>query len=112
MPVDNGNQFGGVIRIGGTTADPNITLNADGNIQCKQLNGNNVRINVEPNDPANYTTTTIDGEEQQVYNGPTLDVKERLTKADVALQNLKTAVATAVDFAELKAAMTTALADI
>ena len=101
-----------------------IQVNADGVGATVQIRGNgsatfagninagNVTFNLETDDPANYTTTTVDGEEQQVYNGPTLDVKERLTKADVALQNLKTAVATAVDFAELKAAMTTALADI
>ena len=60
---------------------------------------------------ATYQTVTKT-RDISTYTGPTLDVKERLTKADVALQNLKTAVATAVDFAELKAAMTTALADI
>ena len=61
----------------------------------------------------NYTTTTdADGNESRVYNGPTLDVKDRLTKADAALQTLKTAAAAAVDFAELKAAIATALADI
>ena len=76
------------------------------------ITGKNVTFNLEPENPANYTTTTVDGEEQQVYNGPTLDVKERLTKADTALQTLKTAAAAAVDFAELKAAIATALADI
>ena len=38
----------------------------------------NTTFNLEPDNPANYTTTMIDGEEQQVYSGPTLDVKERL----------------------------------
>ena len=50
--------------------------------------------------------------EIRTYTGPTLDVKERLTKADTALQTLKTAAAAAADFAELKAAIATALADI
>ena len=72
---------------------------------------------LEPDNDANYVTTTDVDEkgktvETRVYNGPTLDVKERLTKADTALQTLKTAAAAAVDFAELKAAITTALADI
>ena len=60
-------------------------------------------------DPETGEETTV---ETQVYNGPTLDVKERLTKADTALQTLKTAAAAAVDFTELKTAIATALADI
>ena len=32
----------------------------------------------EPDNPANYVTTMVDGEETRVYNGPTLDVKDRL----------------------------------
>ena len=74
-------------------------------------------LNLEPDNDANYVTTTDvdeDGNtvETRVYNGPTLDVKERLTKADTALQTLKSAAAAAVDFAELKAAIATALVDI
>ena len=70
-------------------------------------------IQTEPDNDANYTTTTdAEGNTTRVYNGPTLDVKERLTKADTALQNLKTAAAAASDFASLKAAIATALADI
>jgi len=45
-------------------------------------------------------------------NGTTLDVKDRLQKTDAALQALKTAASSAVDFAELKSAIATALADI
>ena len=77
----------------------------------------NVTIELEPDNDDNYVSTTdVDEEgntvETRVYNGPTLDVKERLSKADTALQTLKTAAAAAVDFAELKAAIATALADI
>ena len=76
-----------------------------------------LQINLEPDNDANYITTDdVDEEgntvENRVYNGPTLDVKERLTKADNALIALKAAATAATDFAELKAAMTTALADI
>ena len=43
------------------------------------ITANNVTFNLEPDNPANYTTTTdADGNETQVYNGPTLDVKDRL----------------------------------
>jgi hypothetical protein len=42
----------------------------------------------------------------------TLDVKDRLQKADAALQALKTAAASATDFTSLQSAIVTALADI
>ena len=76
-----------------------------------------IQINTEPDNDDNYTfTTDVDEEgntvETRVYNGPTLDVTDRLSKADTALQTLKTAAAAAVDFSELKAAIATALADI
>ena len=38
----------------------------------------NTVFELEQDNPANYTTTMVDGEEQQVYTGPTLDVKEKL----------------------------------
>ena len=73
----------------------------------------NTLFYLEPDDPNNYVTTTdAEGNVSSVYNGPTLDVKDRLTKADTALKTLKTAAAAAADFAELKSAIATALADI
>ena len=67
---------------------------------------------LEPDDPANYTTTTdSEGNETQVYNGPTLDVKERLEAAQETFQELLVAVQSATDFGELKAAMLVALED-
>ena len=109
-----GTTYGIVIQeVAGANAS-GCFLGANGNYYFAGTG--NVRglvIETEADNPANYVSTTdSEGNQTQVYNGPTLDVKERLTKADVALQNLKSAVATAVDFAELKAAMTTALADI
>ena len=108
-PLFSGYNTGGTItsRVfgdGSATFDGNITAG-------------NVTFNLEPDNDANYVTTTdVDEEgntvETRVYNGPTLDVKERLTKADTALQTLKSAAAAAVDFAELKAAIATALVDI
>ena len=77
-----------------------------------EVNGE-ISIGTETDNPANYTTTTdAEGNETQVYNGPTLDVKDRLTKADNALKLLKTAAAAATDFAGLQAAIATALADV
>ena len=73
----------------------------------------NVTFNLEADDDTKYTATTSeDGEQTLVYNGAVLDVKERLQKTDAALAALKSAAAAAVDFAALKSAIATALADI
>ena len=53
----------------------------------------------------NNVTFALDG-------GGTLDVKDRLIKTNAALQTLKTAAAASTNFASLKAAIATALADI
>ena len=96
-----------------------LTIDIDGNAEFvgkvtadgTELTYINLRL--EPDNPANFTTTTdSEGVETTTYTGPTLDVKDRLSKADEALQTLKTAAAAAVDFAALKAAIATALADI
>ncbi len=80
----------------------------DGNITAP-----NTFFNLEADDDTKYTTTTdADGVETRIYNGAVLDVKERLTKTDAALQALKTAAAAASDFAALKSAIATALANI
>jgi hypothetical protein len=57
-----------------------IGFQTDGNAQFQGvITANNVSFNLEADNPANYTTTTdADGNEASVYNGPTLDVKERL----------------------------------
>ena len=114
---DNKNTTQGallVYRNGSASADITARINQNGSAHFKGnvTSDGTIGFNLEPDNPDNYTSTTVEGEEQLVYNGPTLDVKERLTKADTALQTLKTAAAAAVDFAELKAAIATALADI
>ena len=73
----------------------------------------NVTFALEADDDTKYTSTTdADGNVTLVYNGETLDVKDRLQKADTALKALKVAAAAASDFAALKSAIATALADI
>ena len=95
---------------GGATV---FSVTATGSAIFSTVNGASVSINLEADDDTKYTTTTdSEGNETRVYNGAVLDVKDRLTKADAALQSLKTAVANATDFAALKTAMTAALADI
>jgi hypothetical protein len=85
-----------------------VKITADGKIQAK-----NVTFNLEADDDTKYTSTTdSEGNVTRVYNGAVLDVKDRLQKADAALQTLKTAAAASTDFASLKSAIATALADI
>ena len=77
------------------------------------ITADNVTFNLEADDDTKYTATTdSEGNETLVYNGATLDVKDRLQKADAALLALKTAAVAATDFASLQAAIVTALADI
>ena len=65
-----------IIRNNGTRT---IDLNHNGSASFSgNITAGNVSFNLEPDNPDNYTSTTVEGEEQLVYNGPTLDVKERL----------------------------------
>ena len=57
-------------------------------------------------------TVTANGTILTRAGGVTLDVGDRLEKVDAALQALKTAAAAASDFAALKSAISTALANI
>ena len=112
----NGTDFGAIsVRSGGNAStDEVVKIKGDGGATfAGDITAGNVSFNLEPDDDTNYVSTTdADGNTTSVYNGPTLDVKERLTKADTALQTLKTAAAAASDFAALKSAIATALADI
>ena len=73
----------------------------------------NAILNLEPDNPDNYVSTTnAEGETVEVYNGPTLDVKDRLLKVDAALTGLKAALVTTTDHASLKAALIAALTDL
>ena len=84
-----------------------------GYVEYARATPSGIVFNLESEDETKYTTTTdSEGVETRVYNGATLDIKDRLTKADTALQTLKTAAAASNDFAALKAAIATALADI
>ena len=105
----------GRLRIGSSAgSDPKIKLEPDGSAEfAGNITAGNVSFNLEPDNPANYTTTTdSEGNETQVYNGPTLDVKDRLTRTATALTALKAAASdSSTTLAGLKSAFVTALAD-
>ena len=44
---------------------------------------------VDADNPANYVTTMVDGEEQQVYSGPVLNVREVLLSLQTKVQALE-----------------------
>ena len=75
------------------------------NAETNTLFGSNLEIRLETGNSANFNSS---GE----YTGPTLDVGDRLKKADDALKTLKVAASSATDFASLKAAIATALSNI
>ena len=72
----------------------------------------NAIFNLEPENSANYVSTTnADGETEAVYNGPTLDVKDTLTKLVAAVTAIRAASQVAGTLEDLKSAITTATAD-
>ena len=111
---DNANN--GAVICRNTAGDGNIVLNGayGTGTFTGDVSAPNVNIKLEPDNNANYTTTTdSEGVETRVYNGPTLDVKDRLTKTQDALTALKAAAQdNATDLAGLKAAIVAALSDI
>lgn len=52
----------------------------------------NIIFELEPESPANITSTMVEGEEQQVYSGPTLDVKEKLLEFVARIEELEAKV--------------------
>ncbi|MCP3697756.1 MAG: hypothetical protein GY920_04250 [Aliivibrio sp.] len=116
--VTDGNDALRCYASDGTTLNVRIRPNGSATF-AGNVNSANYSINLEPDNAANYTTTTdADGNETSVYNGPTLDVKERLletvnfrTQMRETFQELQVAVEAATDFGELKAAMLVALED-
>ncbi len=111
--ADAGNPVNRNLRIFGGNVET-ASISADGSAEfAGAVTAPNVTFNLEADDDTKYTAATNeDGEQTLVYNGAVLDVKDRLQKADAALLSLKTAAAAASDFASLKSAIVTALADI
>ena len=69
-------------------------------------------FNLEYDNPARYTSTTnAEGVTESVYSGPTLDVKDSLTKLIAAVTAIRVASQAAGTLEDLKAAITTATAD-
>ena len=70
-------------------------------------------FNLAPDNPENYVSTTDaeTGETDQVYSGPTLDVKDSLTKLIAAVTAIRAASQVAGTLDDLKSAITTATAD-
>lgn len=93
--TDGSAMFKGSVQTAGGVVSPSMVLQLEADDDTKYI-----------------STTNEDGEETLVYNGTTLDVKDRLTKLDTALTSLKSAAASATDFASLQSAITTALSGI
>ena len=105
---DARNYFAG--KVGIKVEDPQQALSVDGNITASgTITPSTVVFELERDNSANYiSTTNAEGETETVYNGPTIDVKAVCQ----ALIALKSAAAASTDYASLKSAIATALADI
>ena len=67
---------------------------ANGNANFKITRFENLVIELDRDNPANYISTLMpDGETEPVYNGPTLDVKETLLKLILEVEAIKTRIA-------------------
>ena len=67
------------LRVGTVSAPENAYIQADGNASFVSTRAAGFIIETERDNDANYVSTTdADGNQTLVYNGPTLDVKERL----------------------------------
>ena len=101
-----GSSVYGVQVLDTTTRKASITWSGVGTFASS-------RLMTDPNNTANYTTTTDEfGNQIEEYTGPVFDMGDRLLKADAALLSLKSAAATATDFTSLKTAIVNALANI
>ena len=91
------NKGGGLVWLGSPSSSitgATSAIHSNGSASfAGNITAGNVTFNTGADDPANYTTTMVDGEEQQVYNGPTLDVKEKLMEALATIEDLKTRIA-------------------
>ena len=101
----SGDDARAIINIKGksTTSTANLAIavrrgDGDGNIVYRVDYGGtasfrNAIFNLEADNDSNYVSTTdVDGNETRVYNGPTLDVKEKLMEALATIEDLKTRV--------------------
>ena len=71
-----------------------------------------VFIDLELDNPDNYVSTTnAEGETEEVYNGPTLDIKDSILKLTAAMVAINEAANSATTLANLKSAIKTATAD-
>jgi len=66
-----------------------FTVKGDGTLVSK-----NTLFNLEPDNPQNYVSTMVDGEEQQVYSGPTLNVRDVLLSLQSKVQALEAEIET------------------
>ena len=100
---------GGVLRVYKGTVNT-AAISNDGSAEfAGNITAGNVTFNLEADDDTKYTATTdAEGEQTLVYNGAVLDMKE----VGLALVALKSAAAAASDFATLKSAIATALANL
>ena len=81
--IPDNQRFLTIVRRGTPLDQPGVVLYPNSIYTSGTVTPSNVILNLEPDNDANYVTTTdVDEEgntfENRVYNGPTLDVKERL----------------------------------
>ena len=84
------------VRNGGPSATKTAWIQADGNASFVSTRSANVFINLDPDNPQNYVSTANKetGETEQVYSGPTLDVRQVLLDLQSKVEALQAEIQT------------------
>ena len=70
-------------------------IRADGTTSFATTYSNNIFLKLEPDDPNNYVSTTnAEGETEQVYSGPSLNVREVLLDLQSKVETLQAEIQT------------------
>jgi hypothetical protein len=114
IKADGRAEFAGAVIASNTTYDTSVYMDFSGCVGKSNMSGGGTQqffISASQGTAVFKGTVTANGSVLTRASGD-LDVGERLEKADAALKALKVAAAAASDFAALKSAIATALADI
>jgi len=92
-------QIDGTVGSGGEATSQFIQCKNNGSQKFAvakngQITAPNVTFNLDPDNSANYVSTMVDGEEQQVYSGPTLDVRQVLLDLQSKVEALQAEIET------------------
>ena len=92
---DGSNNSALSIRANGNSSSAEVgSIKANGDAAFRNTRSANVFLEVDRDNPDNFVSTMVDGEEQQVYSGPVLNVREILLNLQSKVQSLEAEIET------------------